>query len=133
MTSSLPVPAGPPWLAGQVVDADGRPVVDTPVRIYGGLATRWQIGATRTDKQGRFSFRRRTESAAPAPPADAPRASEPAGDYVGVCAGETVGNFNPPAYLPWIDVQIAPGGGTTCRLVLDEAIVARRLAELQAR
>ncbi|MFN3244343.1 MAG: hypothetical protein ACE37K_22750 [Planctomycetota bacterium] len=116
-----------PMLTGVVVDGRGRPVADTPVRVYGGLATRWQTGETCTDDDGRFSFAE-VSGAMTKPDADGPWHQ-----YVGVCAGRTVGSLNPAAYLPWTDVTIAPGGTEHVTLVLDPAEVERRIAAERAR
>lgn len=112
------------WLRGLVVDPTGAPVPHVPVTIHGGLATRWKIGETETDDHGRFTFRDRVEGAGYL-------IDEPRADYVGVCAGRSVGGFNPPAYLPWVDVRIAPGETGECTLVLDPAEVERKLADLR--
>lgn len=114
-----------PWLRGRVVDASGAPVPHVPVMIHGGIATRWKIGETETDDLGRFLFQERVEGASYL-------IDEPRADYVGVCAGKSVGGLNPPAYLPWVDVRIAPGETGECTLVLDPAEVERKLAELRA-
>ncbi len=119
-------PAPTPPLSGRVVDAAGRPLAGVPVRIYAGLATRWQTGETHTDAAGRFAF-------------DEPNGSRmggvdgPGATWVGVSVGETVDALNPAAYLPWRDVRIQDGGSETVDFVLDSADVARRIAELRAR
>ena len=116
-----------PMLTGIVVDARGRPVADVPVRIYGGLATRRQTGETVTDEHGRYSFPK-VSGAKTRPDADGAWHH-----YVGVSCGETIGNMNPAAYLPWTDVTIAPDSTEHVVLVLDAREVERRIAAERAR
>lgn len=116
-----------PMLTGRVVDAAGRPVADCEVRVYGGFATRWRTGGTRTAADGTFSFDEVT--GAQTKPDDGDEWHQ----YVGVSAGETVGGLNPPSYLPWQDVTIAPGGTAHVELVLDADEVERRIAAERAR
>lgn len=123
--SSAPPPAASNWLEGRVVAPDGSPIADVPVRIYGGYATRWQIGATTTDADGTFRFAQQVEGASRI------GEGEQLAFYVGVCAGRQQGSHNPPSYLPWTDVRFADGETGRCTLVLDREQVARKLAELQ--
>jgi len=96
-------PHGDYVLAGRVVDSAGRPLADIPVRTFGGFATRWETGATRTDDTGCFRFPGATGSWIGDDDAQGRRTA-----YVGVCAGECDGG-NPAASLPWQDVRVAPG------------------------
>jgi len=45
-----------PILTGVVTDSSGQPLPDVEIILYGGLATRWKTGSTRTDKNGQYTF-----------------------------------------------------------------------------
>lgn len=43
-------------LTGRLLTQDGKPVAGAEIRIYGGLATRWEIDRTQSDATGRYAF-----------------------------------------------------------------------------
>ncbi|HUU17623.1 MAG TPA: carboxypeptidase-like regulatory domain-containing protein [Sedimentisphaerales bacterium] len=54
-----PVPVNPsaaPVLKGCVADADGNPIVDVDITLYGGLDTRWKVASSQTDAKGEYVF-----------------------------------------------------------------------------
>ena len=46
----------PPRLVGTFVDQSGRPLPGVRLTFWGGLATRWRVGAAETDPLGRYVF-----------------------------------------------------------------------------
>ncbi len=89
-----------PCIHGSVTTKHGVPVANAPVRAYGGFATRWHIGQTITDADGRYQL------------CGLQGASRIKNDgdeewqlYIGVCVGDS-GGQNPAAVLPWKDVQL---------------------------
>ncbi len=53
---STPGSTAKPVLQGRIVDEQGRPVPDTTIILYSGLATRWESMRTKTDANGRYRF-----------------------------------------------------------------------------
>ncbi|HEX9794188.1 MAG TPA: carboxypeptidase-like regulatory domain-containing protein [Planctomycetota bacterium] len=43
-------------LEGQILDSAGTPVAGVEVKLFGGLATRWEVGQTSTDADGWYRF-----------------------------------------------------------------------------
>ena len=52
-----PLKPGQPNLVGRVTDENGNPIANVRIMLYGGVATRWRIGETKTDQNGRYSFK----------------------------------------------------------------------------
>lgn len=120
-----PDEATTPQLHGRVVDPEGRPMAGVPVTLYGGFATRWGVGSTMTDADGRYAFDSLEGRGM--------SINNGRDTYVGVCVGEGLGNLNPAAYLPWTDVTIPAGEHLEHNVVLDLAEVQRRAEAERAR
>lgn len=89
-----------PCIHGRVTDVHGVPKADVAVSAYGGIATRWGIGGTRTDSDGNYYLCGLEGGGL--------IKNEESDDwdlYIGVCVGDSKGQ-NPAAVLPWKDVRL---------------------------
>ena len=45
-----------PVLKGCVTDADGNPIVEAEITLYGGFDTRFKVASSQTDAKGEYVF-----------------------------------------------------------------------------
>ncbi len=96
-------------LVGQVLHPNGRPLQGIAVTVHTGFATRFPIGTTKTDAEGKYRFELDPTLSSSTSDSGSPVV------YLGVYVG-SVRNVNPPEVVPWKDIQAENAPGTLTRL-----------------